>query len=205
MFQFSLNNSGSSLLVEEVDYSDEELLKIVDLNKHDETEYVKFKNYRRKKEWLAVRYLLKKLCKDDISINYNNDGKPQLSNGKNISISHSGKLIGIIVSDNKEIGLDIERISNKLDKIKHKYLNEFELDLVKKSNNYIETLTTFWCAKEAMYKLYSKKNLIFDEQLLIKSVDTENKKIFAEINTNETIELELSFKKIGEYFLVWVF
>jgi len=205
MFQFSLNNSSSSLLIEEVNYSDEELLKIVDLNKHDEAEYVKFKNFRRKKEWLAVRYLLKKLCKDNISINYNNDGKPQLSNGKNISISHSGNLIGIIVSDNKNIGIDIEKISNKLDKIKHKYLNEFELDLVNKSQNKIETLTMFWCAKEAMYKLYSKKNLIFDEQLLIKSVDTENKKIFAEIKTNETIEIELFFKKIGEYFLVWVF
>ena len=203
MFQFTLNNSGSSLLVEEVNYSDEELLKIVDLNKHDEAEYVKFKNYRRKKEWLAVRYLLKKLCKNDISINYNNDGKPQLSNGKNISISHSGNYIGIIISDKKNIGLDIEKISKKLYKIKHKYLNEFELNLVKRSSNYIETLTMFWCAKEAMYKLYSKKNIIFDEQLLIKSIDLENNKIFAEIKIRETLKIELSFKKIEEYFIVW--
>ena len=203
MFQFISNNSSSSLLIEEVRFDIDKLLEIVDLNKTDEEQYIKFKNSRRKKEWLAVRYLLKKLCKDDISIKYNSDGKPFLSNGKNISISHSGNYIGIIVSDIENIGLDIEKISNKLDKIKHKFLNQFELDLVSKSKNPVETLAMFWCAKEAMYKLYSKKNLIFDEQLLINSVDLKNNKIFAKIKTTELIDVELSFKKIDEYFFVW--
>jgi len=203
MFQFALNNSNSSLLVEEVNYNHEELLKIVDLNQHDKAQYIKFKNANRKKEWLAVRYLLKKLCKNNIYIKYNKNGKPLLSNGKNISISHSGNLIGIFVSDNK-IGLDIEKINPKIEKIKHKFLNKFELSMINKSTNFLDTLTMFWCAKEAMYKLYSKKNLIFDEQLLIKSVDIENKTIFAEIKTNKILELELSFKKTDEYFIVWV-
>jgi len=203
MFQFISNNSSSSLLIEEVRFDIDKLLEIVDLNKTDEEQYIKFKNSRRKKEWLAVRYLLKKLCKDDISIKYNSDRKPFLSNGKNISISHSGNYIGIIVSDIENIGLDIEKISNKLDKIKHKFLNQFELDLVSKSKNPVETLAMFWCAKEAMYKLYSKKNLIFDEQLLINSVDLKNNKIFAKIKTTELIDVELSFKKIDEYFFVW--
>lgn len=205
MFQFTSNNSNSNLLIEEVEYSAEKLLEIVELNNTDKEQYIKFKNSRRKKEWLAVRYLLKTLCKDEVYIKYNDDGKPFLSNGKNISISHSGNYIGIIVSDIENIGLDIEKISKKLDKIKHKFLNQKELEITANSENYIETLTMLWCAKEAMYKLYSKKNLIFDEQLLINSVDFENNKIFAKIKTTELIDIELSFKKIDEYFLVWTF
>jgi phosphopantetheinyl transferase len=205
MFQFTRNNVNSTLLVEEVNYSFEELLNIVDLNKEDETQFLKFNNTRRKKEWLSVRYLLNKACKTDVTIQYNNDGKPSLSNGKNISISHSGNYVGIIISENKDIGLDIEKISNKLEKIKHKYLNNFELDIVENSVNRTETLAIFWCAKEAMYKLYAKKNLIFDGQLLIKKIDFVNQKIFADIKADTNKKLELSFKKINDYYLVWIF
>ena len=203
MFQFSLNNSESTLLIEKINFSFEELLGIVDLNKEDEMQFLKFKNNRRKKEWLSVRYLLSKICKDEVSIKYNEDGKPFLSNNKYISISHSGNYIGIIISNKKYIGLDIEKISNKLEKIKHKYLNKFELDIAAKSNNPIETLTKFWCAKEAMYKLYSKKNLIFDKQLLIKNIDEKNQNIFAEIKTKTTEKIKLSYKKEADYYFVW--
>jgi len=205
MFQLALNHLDSSMLIEEVNFSDAELLQLVDLNKAEETEFIKFNNARRKKEWLSVRHLLKKLCKDDISIIYNDDGKPGLSNGKNISISHSGNYIGIVISDTEKIGLDIEKISKKIEKIQHKFINEHEQQLIQNSKRPLDTLTMFWCAKEAMYKMYSKRGLIFDEQLLIQSIDTKNSKIHAEIHAETIQKVELSYFKVEEYFIVWIF
>ena len=69
------------------------------------------KSDKRKKEFLACRILLNHFDKN-LKISYSENGSPNLNNHQYISISHSGNLVCIIIS-NKKIGIDIEMISDK--------------------------------------------------------------------------------------------
>ena len=57
-----------------------------------------FKSKKRQLQFLCTRLLLKEVNKD-LSINYNIFGAPEINNGQFISISHTDKLIAIIISD----------------------------------------------------------------------------------------------------------
>ena len=83
--------------------------------------------------------------------------------------------------------------------IKHKFLSLDELEKVTS----LEELTLFWCAKEALYKLYGEKELIFNEQLF---VDVKNKpnNLLGRIKIGENEDVhELVAEKIDDYLLVY--
>ena len=175
----------------------DELLKLFINNGFDVNKIIETKSETRLKQWLAVRLLLQDFYPNE-AINYNEFGKPFLTNGVEISISHAGEYAVIAFNTEKKCGVDIEKISNKVEKIKHKFLNNKELDQV----NTLEDLTLFWCAKEALYKLYSEKELIFNEQLLLEkaSADVLNGTIKVE---GKVEQHQLVSEKIDDYLLVY--
>ena len=81
----------------------------------------KFKSEKRKKEFLACRWLLNAI-NPKITITYNKFGAPELDNGEHISISHSRNLVAIIISKTK-VGLDIEQIRNNPLKLSLKFIS----------------------------------------------------------------------------------
>jgi phosphopantetheinyl transferase len=156
------------------------------------------KNELRLKQWLAVRLLLHEFY-PNVEISYNKFGKPFLSNKVEISISHTGNYAVLALNTSKKCGIDIEKISAKVERIKHKFLNVQELEIAKT----LEELTLFWCAKEALYKLYGDKELIFNEQLFV-SYKNEPKTIKGRIKTSATDEQhEMIAEKIDDYLLVY--
>jgi len=81
---------------------------------------------------LAGRYLLPFLFSDfpltDIEIA--STRKPFLPQEQyHFSISHCGDFAAAIVSKDQQVGIDIEMITERVHKIKHKYLHPSELDL----------------------------------------------------------------------------
>src|SRR5690606_36591656 len=99
----------------------------------------------------------------DFNISYDENGKPYLNNGLAFSISHSGIYAAIIINKTG-CGIDIEKISPKVERIKHKFLNDTDLELIDSLDDYpLKILTMYWCAKEALYKLYGNKKLIFKD------------------------------------------
>lgn len=164
----------------------------------DEIDIVETKSESRLKQWLSVRLLLNEIY-SDASITYDKFGKPMLSNGVEISISHAGEYAVIALNSTKKCGIDIEQISSKVERIKEKFLSLDELEKVTS----LEELTLFWCAKEALYKLYGKKELIFNEQLF---VDVKNKpnNLLGRIKIGENEDVhELVAEKIDDYLLVY--
>lgn len=164
----------------------------------DEIDIVETKSESRLKQWLSVRLLLNEIY-SDASITYDKFGKPMLSNGVEISISHAGDYAVIALNSTKKCGIDIEQISSKVERIKEKFLSLDELEKVTS----LEELTLFWCAKEALYKLYGKKELIFNEQLF---VDVKNKpnNLLGRIKIGENEDVhELVAEKIDDYLLVY--
>ena len=86
----------------------ESLEELISLNPQVST--IHLNSPKRKKEYLSIRLLLKTILPNS-QISYNKYGGPELVN-KNISISHSKGLSAIIISD-KQVGIDIEKISNQ--------------------------------------------------------------------------------------------
>ena len=116
----------------------------------------KYKSNARRMEYICERALLKDMMNGRIvKIFHNEDGKPMLNNGLNISISHTRGYIAIILSETKNVGIDIEYVSDRVEKIASRFMREDE------SADDIISLLVHWCAKETLYKLFSSEHLDF--------------------------------------------
>lgn len=115
--------------------------------------------------WYASRVLLQNLFDaHKIEIHKNEANKPTLFIDDEkyfISISHSYEYVGIMFSRTHEIGLDIEKIDERINRVSRKFLNENE-QLFAES---ILSKTLIWSAKESVYKWYGKKELDFKEHM----------------------------------------
>ncbi len=160
-----------------------------------------------KKQRLCARILINLLGPETCNeIAYDVFNKPFLLHSTfKISISHSQDLVAVIISATKETGIDIERIKPTIERISSKFMSERELAVVETPNR-MEHLTIYWCAKEALYKYYGKKGLIFRDNLFVEPFTPENYgRIKGHISIGDfTITLSLCYEKIGEYMLVYV-
>jgi 4'-phosphopantetheinyl transferase len=124
------------------------------------------KKPERQLEYLASRAALKQLLPPGSPAVLFRDafGKPKLANqAESISFSHTAGAGAAIVSST-EVGLDIEFIRPKIMQLAPKFLSASELEAAE--NNLLRT-TLYWSAKEALYKLYGKKQLLFAEHLSV--------------------------------------
>ena len=116
----------------------------------------RYKSNARRMEYICERALLKDMMNGRIlNIFHNEDGKPILNNGLTISISHTRGYIAIILSETKNVGIDIEYVSDRVEKISSRFMREDE------SADDIMSLLVLWCAKETLYKLFSSEHLDF--------------------------------------------
>jgi len=160
----------------------------------EEVEFNQIKTEKRKLEILGVRALLKEMC-SNAKLDYNKYGAPILDNNKKISISHSKQLVAIIISELKS-GIDIEIISERVLKVKNKFLSYS--DNIDESQ---EDLTIAWSTKECIFKWHQKGNLNFKDDILIKKINHLSKTI--EVFFDENLFI-LNFLKINNHILVYV-
>ena len=161
------------------------------------TECSKFKYNKRKLEWLSARRLLCHLLQNkkkeipEFRIIYNSQGKPSL-NYKNttekiseISISHSGNYVAVILSDKYSVGIDIELMSDRINRISHKFVSEQEQQAIIGKQRY--SLYQYWCAKETLFKIYGKGNLDFKKNIKIKltNINDTEEQFTGTIETND--------------------
>ena len=157
-------------------------------------EYVpKYSNKKKEKENIATNIVLKKID-PKIKLSYNKYNAPIISNGKNISISHSKKFLGIIIS-NKNVGIDLEEISDKALNVSSKFMNKTN-SLTK------EVATLIWSAKETIYKYHQKGGLDFKKDMKINPFILKEKGILSGSLRHKNILLQ--YKRIKNCFLVYV-
>ncbi|MBC5773881.1 4'-phosphopantetheinyl transferase superfamily protein [Pontibacter sp. KCTC 32443] len=132
---------------------------------------------RRQKEWLASRVLvyslLQQFTSDTPVLQRNAHGKPVFEQAPYfVSISHSPGLAAVILSDKFEVGIDVELLSEKALRVADKFLSEAEKEY---TCGEADKTCLYWSAKETLYKMYSQRQLIFKENLLLQpSPETEN-------------------------------
>ncbi len=138
-----------------------------------------FTNLHRKQEFVSTRKLRTELFGLK-HIQYDEVGAPYIKDEKFFSISHSKNSVGIAVCKDFKIGLDIEKVGSKIQKIKHKFLSIDEIDSLD-INSDIE-LTKIWTAKEVLYKISGRNGINFRTEL---SLQKENNEKWAGIILNE--------------------
>jgi len=130
----------------------------------------RYKHESRKAEWLAVRVLLKELTGSEPDIAYRNSGAPYLpDSGLHISISHTKGFVAVILSPDKPVGIDIEYRSERIHRIKSRFLCEDELDLLG-SNPATNDLLVCWSAKETVFKMMDKKSADLQSDIQITEI-----------------------------------
>ena len=136
-----------------------------------------YKSEVRQKEWLASRILayqlLEKFTAEKFVLVSNEHGKPFFPETKlHVSISQSAELVAVLVSDCYEVGIDIEKLKPKALKLAFKFLSEKELTYIQHDET---KACLYWSAKETLFKMYSRKQLHFIENLNLGPVsDVEN-------------------------------
>lgn len=142
-----------------------QLLSWVELSE-EERIWVETCHPNRQNEILGVRVLLKNMLKSAYQgISYDELGKPALiGNTQSLSISHSQNQIVVALHPSKNIGIDLEFFSERINRLQQKFMSAKELafcgeNLVKK--------TLLWSAKESLYKWYGKKKLDFRQHISI--------------------------------------
>ncbi|MGN7203311.1 4'-phosphopantetheinyl transferase family protein [Pedobacter sp. SAFR-022] len=155
------------LAVWKIEETEEELFRGLQLKAHELDFIASLNNGKRLLHWLSTRLLLRTMLQtnDYIDSRMDDQGKPYLVNGDyQISFSHSFDYASVMISKDKQVGVDIELIKDKIQKIKNKFLKPEELSGLPEQDNTL-ALYICWCAKEAIYKWYGKKGLEFKQHI----------------------------------------
>ena len=134
----------------------------------------------KRRQHLAGRYLLSYLFPEfpveEIMIA--DTRQPFLASQRfHFSISHCGNYAAAVVSLSSRVGVDIEQISPRIERVGHKFLDDeeahfFNDDYVRfleqwglRGRVFQEFLTLIWSAKEAIFKWYGKGELDFKKHM----------------------------------------
>lgn len=199
-------NKGE-LAVWHIDEQADELYNKLQLNAAEKAFYDSLQSNKRNMHWLGSRVLLRTLLNTTEYIDCQLDGnnKPYLVNFPyEISISHSNDYAAVIIYKEKAVGVDIEKMSNKIERIAHRFLSSDELAFIS-INNRIEQLYVCWGIKETLFKLYGKGNLPFIAGIVIDCFDyKESGVVTAHINLqNHKASYKVEYARLGEYMLTW--
>jgi len=189
---------------------EEELRFIFNKRNPDLQSVDSFKNESRRKQWIACRILLADLLNDgDAEIIYNEAGKPFIRNSTHhISISHSGDFAAIAFSQTHPVGIDIEKIRDRVERVAERFMSDAEIQSVGNENR-LEKLHIYWGAKESLYKLAGRPEMDFKKDITIHSFDylcNPLQTCQASItDSGVTKDHTIFYEKIKEYMLVYTY
>jgi phosphopantetheinyl transferase len=199
-------NSNTQILVWKITESLAQLSLEVQLNSSNTIRFNTMKSDLHQRAFLSVRKLLQDKGYSDFDLEYDQFGKPNLKDGKHISISHSHEFSTIIISDQK-VGIDIELQREKIIKIADKFVDyEFEFLNKQSQEEYIRKLTVIWGIKESIFKIRNEIGISFKEHIQAKPFQINDKSGSASLHfQNKTEDFSFHFEEIENFTLVYVF
>ena len=164
-------HESSIIGVWKIEESMQELTEM--LNPDSEQLYMlnSFSNEKRKKQWLGYRIVLRNIiASENWRINYDQYGKPFIEDYPYyISASHSGDYAVAIINKSR-VGIDIEKIRDRIERVKNRFLTEKELDFIGEKNR-LEKLHVCWGVKESLYKLNGTPDVEFRSNIVLDQFD----------------------------------
>ncbi len=126
----------------------------------------------RNLQQLATRFLIQYLEPHFPiqNISLGEAGKPKLiSNQFEFNLSHTVQMAAVVLSNKCPVGIDIEKITPRVLRIKNKFLHADEVQSLSGLNeeSLISTLTLYWSIKETVYKWWGKGGVDFAKDIII--------------------------------------
>lgn len=194
IYQSNFTNSAR-LLIWKATESTLDLEKLITWDESIKSKYENIKLEKRKREWLIARILLK-IALPDAVLYFLPNGKPMLEGRLHISISHCGDLGGIVISE-QAVGLDIQGVDEKLEKIAARFCNPKELNRAMHQSDFLEYITIIWSAKEAVFKYFGEQ-ITFNEDMIMRPFAIDQEELICDYNGvhgNFTFTLQHIFLK----------
>ena len=165
----------------------------------------------KQRQHLAAGYILSVLFPDFPypSIQSPSFQKPFLpDNPYYFSLSHSNEYAAAIVSRSVPTGIDIEMISPRVQRIRHKFLSVVENAWVSEftPGEQDALLTLLWTIKETIYKWLERRGLGFSEhiEILPFEPDAVNR---VTVNIHHPLHrqtVEVAFEKRGKFYVSYI-
>ena len=154
--------------------------------------------------FLSVRRLLAIAGYSDADLFYDENGKPNLRDGKHISITHSHQFAAIIISD-KTVGIDLEWARDKILRIANKFAATEEYYLKDETiENQILKLTVIWGIKESIFKIRNEPGISFKDHISVPNFELNSKSAIGKLHFGDlNIEFSIEFEIIEDFVLVW--
>lgn len=199
---------NTTLALWEIKETAQELENQLQLKTHELDFLRKLVGEKRNLQWLATRVLLRKMLKteDYIDVRCDENGKPYLQNQSHqISLSHSYGYAAVIISESKKVGIDIEIIKPKIEKIAHKFMSDNEFAQIDTKHT-IPYLYACWCAKEALYKLNGVRETSFKNNIFLQpfTFNTNGSFTAAIIKDQQNDNFTVFYKQFNSYMLGFV-
>lgn len=209
MLAFNFNTSENSEIVVWQIEDEEEVffLQKLKLNQEEKEELNRINFPKRRMQWLASRYCIRYIINQDEFILLKKDifGKPNLPElSVHISVSHSEHYAAAMLNTHKAVGIDVEKIQPKIERLAYKFSKpEIEQSLMKVGEEQLY-LTLIWSAKESIYKMYGLGGLDFKEDMLVRSFHLKTEGSFEVWFTKTNSQLQLHYRFFKNHVLSWV-
>ena len=147
----------------------------------------RFQNDKRRREHLAWRRVVRNELGRGVVIDYNEVGAPVVDTPKtHISVAHGGEKVAVAIADER-VGVDIENLDRNYERVKSRFMSPAEEAL----SDMEEWPAMVWTAKEAIYKLYGKREVDLTEDIHITALNTETMTLSAEVRDTKGIVVEV--------------
>jgi 4'-phosphopantetheinyl transferase len=186
----------------------DELYKQLQLDETEKAYTKKLSKSKRYLHWLGTRVLLRKMLRTEeyIDSKVDSHGKPYLvSLPYHISLSHSFDYAAVMISKTSPVGIDIEQIKEKVERIAHKFMRPEEIAFIEDRHK-IQQLYVCWCAKEAVYKCYGQKEVSFADNISLQPFTFQHHDMLrAKLHKREVnIDYEVGYLQYEDYMIGYV-
>lgn len=198
--------NNTRLLVWEVTEPLEELLDQITLSENSRKRFGSMKSEMHQRAFISVRRSLGVAGYSDADLYYDAFGKPNLRDGKHISISHSHQYSAVIISD-EVVGVDLEWAREKIIRIATKFAVS-ELPNLQNCNDpdLIRKLTVIWGIKESIFKIRNEPGISFKDHIAVAPFELASQTAKAELHfCGISAEFDVFFDVIDEFVLVYAF
>ena len=133
--------------------------------------------------------------------------KPYLADEPfHFSISHCGDYAAAVVSKTHRVGVDVELLNDKIERIQHKFMYDEELPVLNKQcpMSAIQSLTLYWSVKESVFKWWGNGVVDFKDDIVLKSIVGDADHGIVHCTFKKTYLLEIHYLYFNNNFLTWV-
>ena len=166
-------------------------------------------HWHKRLQHLAGRLLLKEMYPGFpvALIQIADTKKPFLENEPyHFSISHCGDYAAVIVSKVYRVGVDVELVNEKIERLQPKFMSKAEMQLLQQqcSFNSNQCLTLCWSVKESVYKWWGKGSVDFKRGMVITGIAGNETEGTIHCMFKNNTELQVHYLFFNNNFLTWV-